>query len=40
MVAGHKIDLRVAQAVGFKGAFVARPFERGADREVDTDLAP
>ena len=36
MVAAHKSDLRAAQAVGFKAAFVARPLERGPGREVDT----
>ena len=36
MVAAHKNDLKSAQAVGFKAAFVARPKEFGPDRDVDT----
>ena len=35
MVAAHKGDLRSAQEVGFKAAFVARPLEFGPDQEVD-----
>ena len=35
MVAAHKGDLRSAQAVGLKAAFVARPHEFGPDRDVD-----
>ena len=40
MVAAPKSDLRAAQAVGFKAAFVARPLERGPGREVDTSPEP
>jgi 2-haloacid dehalogenase len=36
MVAAHKNDLRAAQKVGFKAAFVPRPQEHGPDRTVDT----
>ena len=36
MVAAHKNDLRAAQAVGFKAAFVPRPLEHGPERTVDT----
>lgn len=36
MVAAHKNDLRAAQKVGFKAAFVPRPQEHGSDRTVDT----
>ena len=36
MVAAHKGDLRSAQAVGLKAAFVARPLEFGPGRAVDT----
>ena len=35
MVAAHKGDLRSAQAVGLRAAFVARPLEFGPDHEVD-----
>ncbi len=38
MVAAHKGDLRAAQAVGLRTAFVARPHEFGPD--VDVDVAP
>lgn len=38
MVAAHKGDLRAAQAVGFKAAFVPRPLESGPDRK--RDLTP
>ena len=37
MVAAHKGDLRAAQAVGLKAAFVARPLERGPDVKTDTE---
>ena len=40
MVAAHKDDLRSAQAVGLKAAFVARPLEFGPDRAVDTAPEP
>jgi len=40
MVAAHKGDLRAAAAVGFRTAFVARPLERGPDREVDIEPDP
>jgi len=40
MVAAHKGDLRAAQRVGLKAAFVARPFERGPGRTVDTSPEP
>jgi 2-haloacid dehalogenase len=40
MVAAHKGDLRAAQAVGFKAAFVPRPLERGPERTVDTTPDP
>ncbi len=36
MVAAHKGDLRAAQSVGFKAAFVPRPLEHGPEVEVDT----
>jgi 2-haloacid dehalogenase len=35
MVAAHKSDLRAAQVVGFRAAFVARPLERGTDADID-----
>ncbi len=38
MVAAHKGDLRSAQAVGLRAAFVARPHEFGPS--VDVDVAP
>ena len=40
MVAAHKGDLRAAQRVGLKAAFVARPFERGPGRTADTSPEP
>ena len=40
MVAAHKSDLRAAQRVGLKAAFVARPFERGPGRTIDTSPEP
>ena len=40
MVAAHKGDLRSAQEVGFKAAFVARPREFGPDHDVDTTPEP
>jgi 2-haloacid dehalogenase len=42
MVAAHKGDLRAAQGVGFKAAFVPRPLELGAGRAptVDVKLEP
>jgi 2-haloacid dehalogenase len=40
MVAAHKGDLRAAQAVGLKAAFVPRPLERGPERTVDTTPDP
>jgi 2-haloacid dehalogenase len=40
MVAAHKGDLRAAQRVGLRAAFVARPFERGPGRTVDTSPEP
>jgi 2-haloacid dehalogenase len=38
MVAAHKSDLKAAQAVGLRTAFVHRPLEYGPDRA--TELAP
>ena len=38
MVAAHKSDLRSAQAVGLRAAFVARPHEFG--QNVDVDVTP
>ena len=38
MVAAHKSDLKAAQAVGLRAAFVARPLEYGPGVEVD--IAP
>ena len=38
MVAAHKSDLRSAQAVGLRAAFVARPHEFGPN--VDVDVTP
>ncbi len=35
MVAAHKGDLRAAQAVGFRTAYVPRPLEHGPGVEVD-----
>ncbi len=40
MVAAHKGDLRAAQALGFKTAFVPRPLEYGPDRNIDTTPNP
>ena len=40
MVAAHKGDLRAAQALGFKTAFVPRPLEYGPDRVLDTTADP
>lgn len=40
MVAAHKDDLRAAQAVGLKAAFVPRPLERGPAGNVDTTPDP
>jgi 2-haloacid dehalogenase len=40
MVAAHKDDLRAAQRVGFKAAFVPRPLERGPERTPDTTPDP
>jgi 2-haloacid dehalogenase len=40
MVAAHKNDLRAAQVVGCKTAFVPRPLERGPERTVDTTPDP
>ncbi len=40
MVAAHKSDLRAAQRVGLKATFVARPFERGPGRTIDTSPEP
>lgn len=36
MVAAHKNDLRAAQRVGLRAAFVPRPLEHGPGRAVDT----
>jgi 2-haloacid dehalogenase len=36
MVAAHKGDLRAAQAIGFKTAWVPRPLEWGVDPDADT----
>jgi 2-haloacid dehalogenase len=38
MVAAHKGDLRAAQAVGLRTAFVTRPLEYGPQKQ--PDLAP
>ena len=40
MVAAHKGDLRSAQEVGFRAAFVARPHEFGPDHDVDVAHEP
>ena len=40
MVAAHKDDLRAAQRVGLKAAFVARPLEFGPERQPDTTPDP
>jgi 2-haloacid dehalogenase len=40
MVAAHQNDLRAAQAVGFKTAFVPRPREHGPDKPVDLTPDP
>ena len=40
MVAAHKGDLRAAQAVGFKAAWVPRPLEYGPGRTIDTTPDP
>jgi 2-haloacid dehalogenase len=40
MVAAHKNDLRAAQRVGLKAAFVPRPLERGPEHTVDTTPDP
>jgi 2-haloacid dehalogenase len=40
MVAAHKDDLRAAQRVGLKAAFVPRPLEFGPERTVDTTPEP
>lgn len=40
MVAAHKGDLRAAQVLGLRTAFVARPLEHGPERQPDTTLDP
>jgi 2-haloacid dehalogenase len=40
MVAAHKDDLRAAQRVGLKAAFVTRPYERGPDHTPDLTADP
>jgi 2-haloacid dehalogenase len=40
MVAAHKNDLRAAQKVGLKAAFVPRPLEFGPERTADTTPEP
>jgi 2-haloacid dehalogenase len=40
MVAAHKDDLRAAQRVGLKAAFVARPLEHGPERQPDITPDP
>ena len=40
MVAAHKSDLKAAQAVGLRAAFVPRPLEYGPDVEVDAEPDP
>ena len=40
MVAAHKSDLRSAQEVGLRAAFVARPHEFGPDIDVDVTPEP
>lgn len=40
MVAAHKNDLRAAQAVGLRAAFVTRPLEYGPDRQPDLTPDP
>ena len=40
MVAAHQGDLRAAQGVGFKAAFVTRPLELGPDRKPDLTPDP
>ena len=40
MVAAHKSDLKAAQAVGLRTAFVERPLEFGPGVEVDVEPDP
>ena len=40
MVAAHKSDLKAAQAVGLRAAFVERPLEFGPGAEVDVEPDP
>ena len=40
MVAAHKGDLRAAQKVGLRAAFVPRPDEAGPDRRPDLTPDP
>ena len=40
MVAAHQGDLRAAQGVGFKAAFVTRPLEFGPGRKPDLTPDP
>jgi 2-haloacid dehalogenase len=40
MVAAHKDDLRAAQRVGLKAAFVTRPYERGPNHTPDLTPEP
>jgi 2-haloacid dehalogenase len=40
MVAAHKNDLRAAQRIGLRAAFVPRPREHGPERTVDTTPDP
>ena len=40
MTAAHQADLRAAQALGMKAAFVPRPGEFGPARDVDTTPDP
>ena len=40
MVAAHKGDLRAAQRIGFKAAWVPRPLEYGPSRTIDTTPDP
>jgi 2-haloacid dehalogenase len=40
MVAAHQGDLRAAASVGFRTAFVPRPFEYGPEAKVDTSPDP
>ena len=40
MVAAHKSDLKAAQAVGLRAAFVERPLEFGPAAQAESGLDP